>query len=68
MYQSLHTTVFGYDNKLYEVQIRTHEMDEVAERGIASHWSYKEKGKKLQASMEQKLQLFRNIMELNEYW
>ena len=66
MYQSLHTTVFGFDNKLYEVQIRTHEMDEVAERGIASHWSYKEKGKKLQASMEQKLQLFRNIMELNE--
>jgi GTP pyrophosphokinase len=66
MYQSLHTTVFGYDNKLYEVQIRTHEMDEVAERGIASHWSYKEKGKKLQASMEQKLQLFRSIMEINE--
>jgi GTP pyrophosphokinase len=66
MYQSLHTTVFGFDNKLYEVQIRTHEMDEVAERGIASHWSYKEKGKKLQASMEQKLQLFRNIMELSE--
>ena len=66
MYQSLHTTVFGFDNKLYEVQIRTHEMDEVAERGIASHWSYKEKGKKLQASMEQKLQLFRSIMELNE--
>ena len=66
MYQSLHTTVFGYDSKLYEVQIRTHEMDEVAERGIASHWSYKEKGKKLQNSMEQKLQLFRNIMELND--
>lgn len=66
MYQSLHTTVFGFDNKLYEVQIRTKEMDEVAERGIASHWSYKEKGKKLQSSMEQKLQLFRSIMELNE--
>ena len=66
MYQSLHTTVFGFDNKLYEVQIRTHEMDEVAERGIASHWSYKEKGKKLQGSMEQKLQLFRSIMELKD--
>ena len=64
MYQSLHTTIFGFDGKLYEVQIRTYEMDRVAERGIASHWTYKEKGKKLQDSMEHKLQLFRNIMEL----
>ncbi len=65
MYRSLHTTVFGYDGKLYEIQIRTHEMDEVAERGIASHWSYKEKGKKMKNSMEEKLQLFRSIIELD---
>ena len=65
MYQSLHTTVFGFDGKPYEIQIRTHDMDQVAERGIASHWSYKEQGKKIQSSMEHKLQLFRNIMELS---
>ena len=66
MYQSIHTTVFGPYDKLYEIQIRTHEMDRVAEKGIASHWSYKEKGKNIQDSMEQKLQMFRNIMEIQE--
>ena len=68
MYQSLHTTVFGVDDYLFEIQIRTYEMDEIAERGIASHWSYKEQGSNkiaTQNGMEQKLQFFRSIMEIN---
>lgn len=65
MYQSLHTTVFGAQGNLFEIQIRTYEMDKIAEYGIASHWSYKEKTSgTIQDAMEQKLQFFRSIMEL----
>ena len=70
MYQSLHTTVFGIDGYLFEIQIRTYEMDEIAENGIASHWSYKENGSNVKASMqndmEQKLQFFKSIIELQQ--
>lgn len=65
-YQSLHTTVFGVDGKLFEIQIRTYDMDKVAEYGFASHWSYKENGVNKVNAMEQKLKSFRSIIELNE--
>ena len=69
MYQSLHTTIFGIDGYLFEIQIRTKHMDEVAENGIAAHWAYKEKKDANATNInttEQKLQFFKAIMELNE--
>ena len=66
---SKYKPVPGVEGKLFEIQIRTHEMHKIAEYGIASHWTYKAKGgsvKTVKDSMEHKLQIFRSIMELNE--
>ena len=69
LYQTLHTTVIGPDGNLFEIQIRTYDMDKIAENGIASHWAYKE-GKNASVEMqnitEQKLQFYKSIIELNE--
>jgi GTP pyrophosphokinase len=61
-YQSLHTTVIGPDGNRIEIQIRTNEMDLVAEEGIAAHWSYKE-GRSLDAKDAQVISWLRQMME-----
>ena len=69
LYQTLHTTVFGLDGNLFEIQIRTYDMDHIAENGIASHWAYKEHKNaalEMQNITEQKLQFYKSIIELNE--
>ena len=65
MYQSLHTTVFGEGGKPFEIQIRTWDMHNVAERGIAAHFSYKEKSKKV-SDFDKKVIWLRQTLEIQK--
>jgi GTP diphosphokinase / guanosine-3',5'-bis(diphosphate) 3'-diphosphatase len=62
-YQSIHTTVVGPNGKLVEVQIRTIKMDEVAEKGVAAHWKYKENKGKSEKEVDDWINWVRDIFE-----
>lgn len=70
MYQSLHTTVIGQNGKIFEVQIRTDEMDKIAEFGVAAHWAYKESNnnsaKQEQLEIQKKLKWYKEMVEYSE--
>lgn len=69
MYQSLHTTIVGKEGNIFEVQIRTEQMDDIAERGVAAHWRYKENTyvKELQQKeIEEQLHFFKDFALVSE--
>ncbi|HUK21347.1 MAG TPA: bifunctional (p)ppGpp synthetase/guanosine-3',5'-bis(diphosphate) 3'-pyrophosphohydrolase [Gemmatimonadales bacterium] len=67
-YQSLHTTIFGPQGQLYEIQIRTREMHRTAEYGIAAHWLYHEQrgGRGGPDELDRHLAWFRQLIELQQ--
>lgn len=62
-YQSIHTTVVGPEGKLVEIQIRTHEMEQTAEIGVAAHWKYKEGGESSKG-VDTHVQWLRELLEI----
>ena len=61
-YESLHTTVMGDDGKWVEVQIRSKRMDDIAEKGYAAHWKYKQEGSK-ENSLDEWINNIRELLE-----
>ena len=65
MYRSLHTTVMGKSGVVFEVQIRTHEMHQIAEFGLAAHWKYKS-GEKSKEEIDEKLRWIGQLLEADD--
>ncbi len=65
-YESLHTTVMGPEGKWVEVQIRTERMDEIAEKGYAAHWKYKDKANDKESQLEEWIAKIREMLESPE--
>ena len=67
-YQSIHTTVFGQNEKIIEIQIRTKSMDQLAEVGVAAHWIYKEQGHRnkhiIDSKMDSYVEWLRDLVDI----
>ena len=62
-YQSIHTTIFGLEGKIVEIQIRTEEMEKTAEIGIAAHWRYKE-GADTSKNIDSHVEWLRDLLDM----
>ena len=65
-YRSMHTAVVGPDQKVLEVQIRTHEMHRLCEHGVAAHWRYKE-GARADRASDERIAWLRQILEWKDH-
>ncbi len=63
LYQSLHTSILGPGMRVFEVQIRTYEMHQIAEYGVAAHWQYKEERAKRDQQYEERMAWLRHLIE-----
>jgi GTP diphosphokinase / guanosine-3',5'-bis(diphosphate) 3'-diphosphatase len=66
-YESLHTTVMAKNGQWVEVQIRTKRMDEIAEKGYAAHWKYKDTSSTAESNLEKWLARVRDLLEQNNH-
>ena len=68
MYQSLHTSVFGEDNRIVQTQIRTHQMDQIATFGLTAYWDLNQSDARtrMQEDLREKCQFFNSLLEISK--